>query len=245
MREGASEEENDRVARTMRSGRGHDGVMSASVGLARAGVVGRGDIGRATRGKGRHKGVDKVAIAYGTQLHAPALPPANPLPSPGSHPRSTTPSALSRPRVVQPSAPRGGARSSSSLLNPLPRTTPAIPVRSSRHRALLWGSLKGRLRSIRSGKSARQPDGNAAPVASSSRWMLPPISGVTLPRALARDPTPAHPPLASSLLQPLALRSVRFSSSLSLSLSLSRSPHHRQPTMRLNRTVPRRFRWVH
>lgn len=30
------------------------------------------------RGKGWHKGVDKVAIAHETQLHAPALPPANP-----------------------------------------------------------------------------------------------------------------------------------------------------------------------
>lgn len=42
-----------------------------------AGVADRAT-GAAYAGRGRHKGVDKVAIAHGTQLHAPALLPTNP-----------------------------------------------------------------------------------------------------------------------------------------------------------------------
>lgn len=164
--------END--AEWSRTRRGNVGFRWSCVG-ARGWQVGGWHREGGARGKGRHKGVDKVAIAHGTQLHAPALPPvlqASPFfhpPDLASHPRSATPSALSRPRVRKPRSRAPHRAFPSDPLNPLenhPR-----PSRSSRRRVLglLWGSLKGRLRSTRSGKSARQPDGNAAPVASSSR----------------------------------------------------------------------------
>jgi hypothetical protein len=250
-RQKGTRREDNRVARTMRSGRGHDGVMSASVGLARAGVVGRGDIRRATRGKGRHKGVDKVAIAHGTQLHAPALPPANPLPSPGSHPRSTTPSALSRPRVVQPSrVGRWGALFQRALspLNPLSRTIPAaLPP----PRALLPSPGP---RSPLGITKRTTPLDSKREISQTTRWQR-----CSCRELLALDASTnlrGNPPVrpharpedssAPSATSPLPFNPSLFVLCCSSSfLPYARSPHRRQPTARLNRTVPRRFRWVH
>lgn len=87
--------END--AEWSRTRRGsHRGEIPAS--------IGRGVADRGTRaayaGRGRHKGVDKVAIAHGTQLHAPALLPTNPRQPPNVSP--TDRHRHSRPRIAHP-----------------------------------------------------------------------------------------------------------------------------------------------
>lgn len=103
--------END--AEWPRTRRGNVGFRWSCVG-ARGWQVGGWHREGSARGKGRHKGVDKVAIVHGTQLHAPALPPvlqASPffhpparIPPPISHPIGTLVPASATPGVARPTA---------------------------------------------------------------------------------------------------------------------------------------------